>query len=192
MEDNLWVSEIPEVVAALENGKVILYPTDTIWGLGCDAMNVKAIENIYRIKKRSVDLPLIVLVDGIDMLKKYATRVHPRVETLLSLHEKPLTIIYPAVEGLPDILFSAKKTVGIRVARDAFCQEMIRTFGRPVVSTSANVSGAPWPHGFGEISSEILKEADYVVRYRRDEKHTGEPSVVASYNARGMLTFLRD
>jgi L-threonylcarbamoyladenylate synthase len=192
MEENLWQLELPEISETLRKGGVILYPTDTIWGLGCDAMHSKAIEKIYKIKKRPQSSPLIILVDSIEMLRTFVPKLHPRIETLLSLHDKPLTIIYPGVKGLPDILYSAKNTVAIRVAQDAFCQNMIRDFGNPVVSTSANVSGEPWPKGFGEISSEVIKAAQYVVRYRRDERHTGEPSVIATYNSRGNLNFLRE
>jgi L-threonylcarbamoyladenylate synthase len=192
MDDNLWIAELEEICATLEKGGVILYPSDTIWGIGCDATNVKAIEKIYKIKKRPPSAPLIVLVDSIDMLKHYVSRIHPRVETLLSLHLQPLTIVYHGVKGLPDILHSDRKTVGIRVVLDPFCQAVIRRFGRPIISTSANVSGTPWPKGFGEISSEIIKASNYIVRHRREEKNTGQPSVVATYDAKGELTFLRE
>lgn len=192
MEDRIWEIELPEALSVLEKGGVILYPADTIWGIGCDATNPKAIEKIYKIKNRPHSSPLIILVDSIAMLKSYAKRVHPRVETLLSMHVQPLTIIYDHVKGLPDILYSDKKTIAIRVVRDTFCQELIRQFGKPIVSTSANVSGEPWPKGFGEISSDILKSANYIVRYRREEKNTGEPSVIATYNSKGTLDFLRE
>lgn len=192
MDDNLWVSEIGEVVEMVKRGQVILYPTDTIWGLGCDAKNEKAVLRIYKIKKRPLDQPMIILVDSIEMLKEYVSRIHPRVETLLSMHQQPLTVIYPHGNQLPEVVTGGKKTVGIRVVRDAFCQEIIRQLGGPIVSTSANVTGKPWPKGFGEISSEILKASDYVVRYRRDEKATGEPSVIATFNAKGVLNFIRD
>ena len=155
-------------------------------------MNEQAIRRIYQIKQRDLSQPLVVLVDSIEMLKTYATRIHPRVETLLTMHFKPLTILYPRVEGLPEILCSSGNTVGIRVVQDEFCQEVIRHFGRPIVSTSANISGAPWPKGFGEISSQILEAADHIVRYRRDEKETGEPSVIATYNSKGVLDFIRE
>lgn len=191
-DDNLWISEIPDVVDVLKRGDILLYPTDTIWGLGCDATDEKAVLRVFRIKQRPTDLPLVILVDSIEMLKDYVSKIHPRVETLLSMHYKPLTIIYPTAGNLPAVVSGGKKTIAIRVVHDPFCQEMIRQFGRPVVSTSANVSGTPWPKGFGEISSEILKAANYVVRHRRDEKETGEPSVIATFNSKGTLDFLRE
>jgi L-threonylcarbamoyladenylate synthase len=192
MDDNLWVTELAAAVSTLEKGGIVLHPTDTIWGLGCDAFNEKAIEKIYKLKKRPLSSPLIVLVESLEMLKLYAPRIHPRVETLLSLHMKPLTIVYPNVKGFPDILYSEKKTVAIRVVQDAFCQAMIREFGKPIVSTSANLTGEPWPRGFGEINSEIIKGVNYVVRHRREEKVTGTPSVIATYNSKGNLSFLRE
>ncbi len=192
IEDNLWVAELPAAVSALEKGGIVLHPTDTIWGLGCDAMNEKAIEKIYKLKKRPTSSPLIVLVSSIEMLKLFAPRIHPRVETLLSMHVQPLTVIYPNVKGLPDILYSEKKTVAIRVVQDAFCQALIQQFGNPIVSTSANFSGEPWPKGFGEINSEIIKASNYVVRHRREEKVTGAPSVIATFNSKGNLSFLRE
>ena len=192
MEDKLWLGEVTEVVSVLEKGGIVLYPTDTIWGLGCDAFNVKSVEKIYKIKNRPKTAPLIVLVDCLEMLKHYAPRIHPRIETLLSMHTQPLTIIYPDVKHLPEILYSEKKTVAIRVVMDSFCQEVIQQLGRPMVSTSANLSGHPWPKGFGEISSEIIKASNYVVRYRREEKQTGEPSVIATYNSKGNLHFVRE
>jgi L-threonylcarbamoyladenylate synthase len=192
MDENLWMTEAEEASRALGRGEIILYPTDTIWGLGCDACSVQSIEKLYSIKNRPGSMPMIVLVDSIEMLKQYAPSIHPRVETLLTMHFQPLTIIYPGVQGLPEILQSEKKTIAIRVVQDAFCQAMIHHFGRPIVSTSANVSGEPWPKGFGEISSEILTAADFVVRHRREEKQTGEPSVIATYNSKGMLQFLRE
>jgi L-threonylcarbamoyladenylate synthase len=192
MEDNLWISELDEIVGTLEKGGIVLYPTDTIWGLGCDAMNTKAIEKIYKIKKRPAGSPLVVLVSDIEMLKRYAHSIHPRVETLLSMHRQPLTIVYSDVSDLPDILYSEKDTVAIRVVQDPFCQAVIHRFDRPIVSTSANISGQPWPKGFGEISSEIIKASNYVVRHRREEKVTGSPSVIATFNSKGNLNFIRE
>jgi len=192
MDDNLWINEAIDAARALARGEIVLYPTDTIWGLGCDARNEQSITKLYQIKNRPASQPMIVLVESIEMLKQFVPRIHPRVETLLTMHFQPLTIVYPGVTGLPQILYSEKKTIAIRVVQDAFCQTMIRELGAPIVSTSANTSGEPWPKGFGEISSEILTAADYVVRHRRDEKHTGEPSVIATYNSKGMLQFLRE
>src|SRR5690606_8289401 len=134
MEDNFWISEIADVVGALRRGEIILYPSDTIWGLGCDATNEKAVQKIFKIKRRAPDQPLIILVDSIEMLKEYAVRIHPRVETLLSLYHKPLTVIYPSAEKLPSSVSGGKDTIAVRVTHDPFCREIIRRLGRPIVS----------------------------------------------------------
>ncbi len=190
--ENLWSEEIDTVVAALRKGGVVLHPTDTIWGLACDAFSEKAVERIYKIKKRPRNKPMILLVDNLAMLKTYVPHLHPRVDTLLALHHQPLTIIYPNAVDLPEYLYSDQRTIAIRMVRDAFCQAMIAGFGKPVISTSANVHASPWPRGFGEISSEIIKASTYVVRYRREEKVTGEPSVIATVNKKGQLEFFRE
>ncbi|MDX1478856.1 MAG: L-threonylcarbamoyladenylate synthase [Saprospiraceae bacterium] len=190
--DDMWLQEdLREAVKVLEKGGVLLYPTDTIWGLGCDALNERAIAKVYKIKERDPQKPCIVLMSDIDMLKEYVISIHPRVETLLSLHERPLTIVYPEVEKIPDALRGPQGKVAIRVARDGFCRALIKAFGKPIVSTSANHAGKPHPNGFGEISSQIIKKADYVVKFRQSEHNTGLPSVVATYNFKGHLEFLR-
>ena len=190
---DMWMHEdVEAAVEALKSGGIILYPTDTIWGLGCDASNEESIKKIYGLKRRPEDKPLILLVDGIEMLKEYAADVHPRIETLLSLHERPLTVVYRKVKGLPGILYAQGSTVAIRIVMDSFCKEMIRTFGGPIVSTSANLSGTPYPAHFGEIDQAVINGVDYVVKHRQDEHIPGTPSVVATFNAKGQLDFLRD
>lgn len=188
----MWMEEdMNYAVSALAKGGVILYPTDTIWGLGCSALDEKAIARIYKIKQRDQDKPFIILVSDIDMLKRYVTKMHPRVETLLTLHERPLTIIYPEVQNLPDIVKSDNGTVAIRITRDPFCKALVERLDMPITSTSANSAGQTFPKGFGEISSSIIKKADYVVKHRQGERYTGAPSVIAQYNFKGQLEFLR-
>ena len=182
---------IKEISGILQKGGVILYPTDTIWGLGCDATNEKAVKKIYQIKKRELDKPLIVLVDGVEMLKTYVDEIHPRVETLLVLHRRPLTLIHPAYHSLPNIVSGGQPSIGIRVVQDDFCRELISEFGKPIISTSANISSRPFPRHFGEITSDIFRQVDYIVRHRQDDKQPAEPSVVASYDRNGELNFLR-
>jgi L-threonylcarbamoyladenylate synthase len=182
---------IKEISDLLHKGKIILYPTDTIWGIGCDATNEGAIQRIFDIKNREASKPLIILANSIEMIKEYVCDLHPRVETLLTLHNRPLTIVHPASKNLPSNLTGGSPSIGIRLVQDAFCQELISTFGKPIVSTSANVSDEPFPRHFGEISSYVLKQIDYVVKYRQEEKTCAEPSVVATYDSVGDLIFLR-
>lgn len=182
---------IKEISGILQTGGVILYPTDTIWGLGCDATNEKAIQAINRIKKRKPGKPLIILVNSVEMLKEYVPDVHPRVETLLLLHKRPLTVIHSKYHGLPSILSGGQESIGVRIVQDDFCQELISDLGVPIVSTSANVATQPAPRHFGEITSDIFKRVDYVVRYRQEDKTTTEPSVIVTYDENGELVFLR-
>lgn len=191
--DEMWLTEdLDKAIDVLKSGGVILFPTDTIWGIGCDATNSTAIARIYKIKKRPADKPMVILADSTAMIKRYVKGIHPRVETLLSFHERPLTVIYPARNLLPGQLISENSTVAIRIPEDPLCIVLIGRLGVPVVATSANVSGDPFPKGFGEVSSTIIKQVDYVMKHRQEEKVTGEPSVIARFNKRGQLQFLRE
>ena len=184
--------DIFEIASLLEKGSVICYPTDTIWGIGCDVLNEEAVAKVGQIKGRPPEKGYVLLVSSIEMLKKYAPRIHPRLETLLSFHQRPLTVIYDRTVGLPGSVKAPNGTVAIRVAQDQFCQELIEALGRPIVSTSANKSGEPFPATFGGISSEILGTVDYVVKYRQDDKEPGEPSAIAKLDRHMELEFIRE
>ncbi|HEB62002.1 MAG TPA: threonylcarbamoyl-AMP synthase [Bacteroidetes bacterium] len=185
MEDNF-----KNIIDLLDQGKVILYPTDTIWGLGCDALNTGAIKKIYKIKQRELNKPFIVLVSSIEMLKEYIQDIHPRVETLLLYHKRPLTLIYPKGKNLPSILMKNKK-IAIRIIKEPVIAELIEKFGRPIVSTSANIAGADFPKSYNEINKEIIEAVDYTFKYKQNDPHPGSPSVIATYNKKGKLKFLR-
>lgn len=181
---------IEEICNLLNAGKVILYPTDTIWGIGCDATNENAIRKVFNIREKDLTMPLTLLVDGFHMLREYVVHVHPRIETLLTLHQRPLTIVYPEHRNLPEILLEEQLPVGIRIVRDAFCTELIASLGKPLVALSANKTGSPYPRHFGEISSDIIKAVDYVVKYRQEDRSAHEPTVIATYDDDGQLEFL--
>ena len=183
---------IDEIVSILDNSGIILYPTDTIWGVGCDACNPVSIERIYNLKKRDRSKPFVLLVDSIEMLRNYVASVHPRIETLLSFHSRPLTVIYEQGANLPTNAMASGGTVAIRIAKDKFCQQLIKTLGKPLIATSANISGEPFPSNFGEISSDIIQGVEYVVHHRRDDKEQRAPSVIIKYNEKGDLTFIRE
>ncbi|MCB0529945.1 MAG: threonylcarbamoyl-AMP synthase [Saprospiraceae bacterium] len=184
--------DISEIVRLLENGGLICYPTDTVWGIGCDATNEEAIERITALKGRTPDKGYIMLVSDLEMLKQYVPKIHPRLETLLSFHQRPLTVIYDRSTGLPASVKAPDGSVAMRVAQDEFCRELIATFGKPLISTSANKSGEPFPPTYGAISSEILGNVDYVVKYRQDDKEQHEPSSIARLDRHQELEFLRD
>ena len=175
----------------LRKGKVILYPTDTIWGIGCDATNLSAVEYIYKIKKRDRNKPCILLVESIDHLKKYVKEVHPRIENLLLYHNKPTTIIYKANQMLHPSVLNDDGTVAIRLIKHEFCSKLIAKLGRPLISTSANIQGEPFPQSFEEISDKIKNNVDVIVDRCYDSETNSEPSIMLSFNELGDLKFIR-
>lgn len=184
--------DISDIASLLQRGNVICYPTDTIWGIGCDALHQASVDRISTIKGRTPEKGYVLLVSSIDMLKRFVPKMPPRLETLLSHHQRPLTMIYAETVGLPDWVKAPDGSAAIRVATDEFCRELIETFGGPIISTSANKSGEPFPTTFGGISSEILVAVDYVVKYRQDDKEPAEPSPIAKLDRYLELEFIRE
>lgn len=178
---------------ALKFGQVILYPTDTIWGIGCDCENSAALDRIFDIKKRPKSKPLITLVSSIDMFKSQVKSLHPRIETLLVYHRKPLTLICDAQDHVRSQLKSERDgTMAIRLVQDEFCRQMIDQLGRPISSTSANVSGSEFPSCYADISEAIITQVDYLVRHRLNEAPSdNSPSVIAKFDERGNIIILR-
>ena len=183
--------DIINAIEILKKSGVILYPTDTIWGLGCDMLSEVGVDKIYRIKNRNRDSPLILLVSSIEMLKIYVPSINPRLENLLIYHEKPLTVIYQNVIGIPDFLKSKEGTIGIRVTNEEYSKSLITAFGRAITSTSANVSGYPFPKCFSEVSSDILQQVDYISLFGRESQEEREPSVIVQLDEDGGLDFIR-
>jgi L-threonylcarbamoyladenylate synthase len=185
--------EIKNIVKALTDGGTILYPTDTIWGIGCDATNAAAVERVFAIKKRGAEKSLIILLDDVSKLKSYVKQIPKEALALIETTEQPLTIIYPSADrkNLAENLLAPDGSIAIRITKDSFCKKMIEESGKPVVSTSANVSGENPPRNFGEIPEEIKKAVDYVVRYRRDEESNPRPSVIIRIGLKGEIEFIR-
>ena len=156
------------VINDLNNKLTILYPTDTVWGLGCDATNELAVDKIYKIKNRAESKSLIILVNSIDMLQQYVEHVPQEALDLLKEAKRPTTIVYPRPKNLAKNVVAADNTVAIRIVKHEFCENLIKEFGKPIVSTSANISGQPTPKSFGEISQAILDSVDYVVALQQD------------------------
>ncbi|MEO6133399.1 MAG: L-threonylcarbamoyladenylate synthase [Saprospiraceae bacterium] len=182
---------IDQAVFVLEHDGVILYPADTIWGIGCDATSEKAVSKIYDIKGREFQKPLIVLVSTLDQLYSVVSSVHPRIDTLLHFHERPLTVIYPQAKKEYMHLAAKDGSLGVRIVRAGFCHDLISSYQRPLVSTSANRSGEPSPSKFGTISSQIISLVDFSVPAFTEKDITGMPSVIARYDENGELDFLR-
>ena len=172
------LSILNNTVEAIKKGKSILYPTDTVWGLGCDATNFEAVAAIYKIKQRAASKSLIILVDSIEMLSQYIIDIPNKVEIILAEASKPTTIIYKNPKGLSANCIAEDNTVAIRIVQNDFCKHLIAKFGKPIVSTSANVSGAPTPKSFSEISKTILHSVDYIVNLQQDKIATTSSKIL--------------
>lgn len=170
--------DIEQSILTLSDGGVILYPTDTIWGLGCDATNDKAIERIYKIKKRSTQNPLIVLVHSEAMLLKYVEEVPEIAFELIEHTQQPLTLVFSKAKKLSPLVCGHDGSIAIRITNEPFCKALISTYKKPIVSTSANLSNMPTPANFAEISSNIKNAVDYVVQYRQSDTNRMQPSLI--------------
>jgi L-threonylcarbamoyladenylate synthase len=187
----LYEEDIKNALAVLKEGGVILYPTDTIWGLGCDATNASAVEKLFRIKSRETTRSLLILVDGEKMLERYVAEVPEVAFELISVSDSPITLIYPEGRNLAAGVCNADGSVGIRICHEKFCSELIERFGKPVVSTSANFSGHPSPSLFNEIEKELIAEVDFVVRYRQNDRQKHSPSPVIKIEKNGIIKIIR-
>jgi len=176
----------------LKKGGIILYPTDTIWGIGCDATNEEAISKIYRIKQRQDEKSLLILLDDASRLYDYVAEVPDMAQNLIEITEKPLTIIYPGAINLAPNLIADDGSIGIRIVRDEFCRQLVRRFGKPVVSTSANISGMPWPPFYHNIEKAIVKSVDYVVKWRQGDTRRGKPSGIVKLGIHGEVKVIRE
>lgn len=184
--------EIDNIIPHLKNGGLILYPTDTIWGIGCDACNEAAILKVFALKKRSLDKKMVILVADSEMLSNYVAKIHPKINSINDYHARPVTVIYDQAKNLPAINVDPRGTIAIRIVKDEFCQAMITALGTPIISTSANISGEPFPDNFSEISQEIKKGVNYIVRHRQNDLNKNAPSVIVRLSEKGELDFLRE
>ena len=184
--------EVDAAAKALKEGDIILYPTDTVWGLGCDATRDDAIQRIFDLKKRDDSKSVIVLVSDADMLAKYVRQIPPMAIDLLEINDKPMTIIYPEGVGLSAKVISEDGSVAIRIPQNEFCTEMIRRFGKPIVSTSANISGEETPGCFAEINAEIIDSVDYIAEPSLEEGSTGSSSQIIKIGMNGEVKVIRE
>lgn len=184
--------DIKTAIDVLNKGGIILYPTDTIWGIGCDATNPEAIEKVYEIKKRTPEKSMLILVDYPARVERYVDDMPDVAWDLIEVTDKPLTIIYSNAVNLPDNLIADDGTIGIRVTHDNFCRQLITRFKRPIVSTSANFTSQPHPGNFDEIDPEIIKSVDYVVKWRQDEKMKASPSGIIKLGPLGEVEIIRE
>jgi L-threonylcarbamoyladenylate synthase len=187
----IFDEDIKEAIDVLRKGGIIIYPTDTIWGIGCDATNQAAVERIFKIKSRSETKSLLILVDGDGMLGRYADEIPEIAWELNSVSDTPLTIIYPKGRNLAPGVCAEDGSIGIRICRDPFCNELIGRFRKPIVSTSANFSGKPAPGIFDDIESRLLEDADYIVKYRQDDRQKQSSSPVIKLEKDGTFRIIR-
>jgi L-threonylcarbamoyladenylate synthase len=184
--------EVEKALKVLIKGGTILYPTDTIWGIGCDATNAKAVEKVYHIKQRPDSKSLIILVSDTEQLQEYVQNIPPIIFDLIKQSEKPITIIYPKGKGLASNVIAEDGSVGIRIVNHPFCQKLIRILGKPIVSTSANISGTPSPICFRAISQEICNSVDYVVEIDQELIEEIKPSRIIKLEENGLFTVIRE
>jgi len=184
-------NDIDRSLAVLHSGGLILYPTDTIWGIGCDATNPAAVAKVYDLKQREAAKSLIVLMADKRDILKYTSQPDLRIFDFLDTVQKPTTVIYEGAIGLAPNLINADGTIAIRLVDDPFCRHLIKRFRKPLVSTSANISGDPAPAFYREIDPRIQAGVDYTVEHRRDDTTPREPSAIIKWNAAGEPTVIR-
>lgn len=183
--------DIEQCLAVLGKGGLILYPTDTIWGIGCDATDEAAVRRIYALKQRAESKSMIVLVAGERDVLKYTAGVDLGLFDYLKKVTKPTTVVYEGAIGLAPNLLAEDGSVGMRIVGEPFCRHLVKRLQKPLVSTSANISGHPAPGCFAEITPDIREGVDYVVRYRRDDTGKTEPSAVVKWGKDGVVQVIR-
>ena len=183
--------DIKKAVEVLRAGGVILYPTDTVWGLGCDATNESAVKRIFEIKKRVDTKPMLVLVDNPTKIQAYVEEMPDIAWDLIEFSEKPLTIIYPDAKGFAKGLVADDKSIGIRVTNEEFSKKLCGQFRKPIVSTSANISGQDTPVNFSQIAADIKSKVDYIVNYRQNEFSKVNPSSIIKLGSGNLIEIIR-
>ncbi|MCQ2156713.1 MAG: threonylcarbamoyl-AMP synthase [Bacteroidales bacterium] len=182
---------IDEAVAVLKAGGVILYPTDTVWGLGCDATNEEAVAKVFEIKKRSGAKSLVLLAADLDMVARYIKEIPSIAIDLVEVNDAPMTIVYPGAQYLAPNVVAEDGSVGIRIPMNDFCQALIRRFRKPIVSTSANISGEPTPSRFDEISDVIKGAVDWCAPGNIGGEATGKASQIIKIGLKGEVEIIR-
>lgn len=184
-------TDLRKSIEVLEKGGTLLYPTDTVWGIGCDATNETAAAKVYYIKSRVESKSMIILLDAFEKLETYVENVPGITFDLLKSIDNPVTIIYSHARNLAANIVAADGTIAIRIVKEPFCMELIRQFGKPIVSTSANISGEPAPALFNQISDEIKNQVDYIVTYKQNYFERSKPSTIIRLEDSGSYTIIR-
>lgn len=183
--------DLKEAVRILKEGGIILYPTDTIWGIGCDATNADAVQRIYEIKQREDSKSMLVLMENPALLERYVDDVPEVAWDMVEITTTPLTVIYPNAKNLATNLIAEDGSIGIRFTKEEFTSKLLQRFRRPLVSTSANISGEKSPAFFADISDDIISAVDYVVGYRQDDNNPAQPSSIIKLGPGGRIDIIR-
>ncbi len=184
--------DLQEALATLREGGLILYPTDTVWGIGCDATNEEAVQEVFALKQRSDAKSLLLLVENAGRLPSYIEEMPDLAWDLIEMSEKPLSIIYDKAKNLAPSVIAEDGSVGIRVCEEPFIKDLLRQFKKPIVSTSANISGQPTPAIFAEISEEIKSGVDYCVQYRQEDTESVKSSSILKLGNGGEIKIIRE
>lgn len=184
-------AQIQKALEVLKSGKTILYPTDTVWGIGCDATNALAVQQIYTLKKRDERKALVCLVADFNMLENYVSSVPKEVFKILKHRKNPTTVIYNNPQKIAPNLIAENNTLALRICQDEFCQKLIKRLGKPIVSSSANISGTPTPQAFEQIQDEIKESVDYIVNLRQQKTETAKPSTIIKVDSKGHAKTIR-
>jgi len=191
-DETTMEKEIELALEVLRKGGLILYPTDTVWGIGCDAANADAVARIYALKRSENKHSMLVLCESADMVVRYVNKAPGIAFEVMEMATKPLTLILPGACGLAENLVPEEKTLGVRIPDHEFCRKLLHRFGRPVVSTSANISGEPTPKNLAEVSREIIDGVDFVVNPRFQGKPTGKASSIIAFGEGGEVKIIRN
>lgn len=189
--DEALRAEVSEAVRVLRAGGLILYPTDTVWGIGCDATDASAVAKVYALKRSENKKSMLVLCASTDMVARYVHHAPPIAYEVMELADKPLTLILPGASGLASNLIPEEGTLGVRIPDHDFCRALLRTFGRPVVSTSANLSGEPAAVSLADTARAIVEGVDFVVSPRFEGRPTGKPSAIIAFTEEGAVRIIR-
>jgi L-threonylcarbamoyladenylate synthase len=183
--------DIAKCIEVLKAGGIILYPTDTIWGIGCDATNEQAVKKIFELKQREESQSMLVLIEHIDRLGRHVRQIPDAAIQLIEVSDKPMTIIYPGAINMAPNIIAADGSLGIRITSDEFCKKLISSLNRPIVSTSANISGEASPKTFREIPEEIKNGVDYCAKWRQNDTTPASPSSIIKVGLKGEIEILR-
>lgn len=183
--------EVAKALKVLQDGGIILYPTDTIWGIGCDSTNTEAVKKIYQLKQRDESKSMIILLDNDHKLLSYVREVPELTYDLIEFAENPLTLILSGAKNISPALINVDGSIGIRIVKHEFCQQLIQRLRKPLVSTSANISGKPFPKYFQDIDEAVINGVDYVVNLEQHSLQEKKQSTIMKLEADGRFSFIR-